>query len=259
METIELPREVNLGGMRMQTRDPVRMPIQIRVTETQMNQDSPITNRVSSVFALWATPIINDSNQNANLGLNVTTLINSSESTWSTPFTAGMLPGTTMNPNGKTLLGNMPLAVLVEGQFPDTFMGQDAPAWPATADPAAGPAPAPASPANLGPVTPQPGSLVLFGSAKMFDDNILMAPQNALLLLNAVDYLAGSKELLAIRSKTLTSRVIRPVDSGEKLAWRFLATLFVPILLAIFGLVRTGMRRKEAALYRQQISGGFRP
>ena len=50
----------------------------------------------------------------------------------------------------------------------------------------------------------------------MFDDNILAAGQNALLLLNAVDYLAGSQDLLGIRSKTLTQRVIKPVDAKRK-------------------------------------------
>ena len=42
------------------------------------------------------------------------------------------------------------------------------------------------------------------------------AQQNALLLLNAVDYLAGSPDLLNIRSKTLTQRVIKPVDAKRE-------------------------------------------
>ena len=58
METIDLPREVNLGGLRMQTREPVRLPIQIRVTEAQMDQDSPLVNRIGTLFYLWGTPII---------------------------------------------------------------------------------------------------------------------------------------------------------------------------------------------------------
>ncbi len=55
-QVLDLPREVNLGGLRMQTREPVRLPIQIRVTEDQMNQDSPLTNRIGSLFYLWGTP-----------------------------------------------------------------------------------------------------------------------------------------------------------------------------------------------------------
>ena len=99
-------------------------------------------------------------------------------------------------------------------------------------------------------MVPQPGKLVLLGSAKMFDDNIIAASQNALLLLNAVDYLAGSRELLSIRAKTLTQRVIRPVEANEKLMWRIFAVLLVPVALAVFGFVRAGIRRRDAAAYR---------
>jgi ABC-type uncharacterized transport system involved in gliding motility auxiliary subunit len=88
----------------------------------------------------------------------------------------------------------------------------------------------------------------------MFDDNILGAGQNALLLLNAVDFLAGSKELLDIRSKTLTQRVIKPVEAKQKMVWRFVAVLLVPILIAVFGIARATMRRKEAARYRETIT-----
>jgi ABC-type uncharacterized transport system involved in gliding motility auxiliary subunit len=88
----------------------------------------------------------------------------------------------------------------------------------------------------------------------MFDDNILAAGQNALLLLNAVDFLAGSKELLDIRSKTLTQRVIKPVDTNQKIVWRFVAVLLIPILIAVFGIVRVGLRRKEATRYRETIT-----
>ena len=87
----------------------------------------------------------------------------------------------------------------------------------------------------------------------MFDDNILAAHQNALLVLNAVDYLAGSTELLSIRSKTLTQRMIRPTQEGEKLAWRLFVVLLVPLLIAVYGIVRASIRRKNATIYRQEL------
>ena len=61
---------------------------------------------------------------------------------------------------------------------------------------------------------------MLVGCAKMFDDNVVGAMQNALLLLNGVDYLAGSQALLSIRAKTMTNRVIESVDAKAKLFWR---------------------------------------
>ncbi len=254
MEVINLPREVNLGGLRMQTQEPVRLPIQIRVTEAQMNQDSPLVNRISSIFFLWGTPVTSDKDKLASHDLKVDDLIFSSDNVWAEPWTDGPVTGAMLSPEGKTMKGAQPLAVLVEGIFPDTFEGVEVPAWPQTADPAAVDDPLSQMQATPPPVDPQPGKLFLIGNAKMFDDNILAAPQNALLLLNAVDFLAGSRELLDIRSKTLTQRVIKPVEANQKMVWRFVAVLLVPIIIAVFGIVRAGMRRKKAALYREAIT-----
>ena len=253
-EVINLPREVNLGGLRMQTQEPVRLPIQIRVTEAQMNQDSPLVNRIGAIFFLWGTPIISDADQLATHGLQFTELMHSSDNAWSETWTAGPVTAAMLSPEGKTMTGAQPLAVLVQGVFPDTYEGKDVPAWPEAGNPAAAEEdPLTKGPTTPAPVDPQPGSLFLIGNAKMFDDNILAAGQNALLLLNAVDYLAGSKDLLDIRSKTLTQRVIKPVEAREKMIWRIVAVLLVPCIIAVFGFIRAGVRRKEATRYRETI------
>jgi len=252
MEVIELPREVNLGGLRMQSREPVRLPMQIRVTESQMDQDSPLVNRIGSIFYLWGTPVTTDIQAVESLGLAATDLIFSSDNCWSETFMPGPLAESQMSPQGKTMLGAQPLAVLVEGLFPDTWAGREVPAWPTApgteADPLA------AGPDAVAPVDPKPSQLVVIGSAKMFDDNVIAAPQNALLLLNAVDYLAGNQDLLTIRSKILTNRVIKPVDATAKLMWRLFVVLLVPVALTIYGISRATLRRKAAAAYRRDIS-----
>jgi ABC-2 type transport system permease protein len=253
-EVINLPREVNLGGLRMQTQEPVQLPIQIRVTEAQMNQDSPLVNRIGAIFYLWGTPVISDKDKLASHDLTADDLIFSSDNVWTEPWVNGPVTGAMISPEGKTMKGAQPLAVLVEGIFPDTFAGGEVPAWPQAADPAATDDPLSQVQATPPPVDPQPGKLFLIGNAKMFDDNILGAGQNALLLLNAVDFLAGSRELLDIRSKTLTQRVLKPVEANGKRAWRFIAVLLVPIIMAVFGIMRASMRRKEAARYRESIT-----
>jgi len=250
METIDLPREVNLGGLRMQTREPVKVPVQIRVTEAQMAQDSPLTNRIGTVFYLWGTPLEKDETALASHGLKTTELMTSSNDCWSEAWSEGPLPGSLFDPRNKKMRGSRPLAMLVEGQFPDTYAGREVPVWPVATVPGEEPDPLASGPDTPAPVDPQPGSLFIVGSAKMFDDNIIAAQQNALLLLNAVDYLAGSHELLSIRSKTLTQRVIKPVAANQKLLWRFFVVLLVPVVLAIFGFTRAGVRRRDAAAYR---------
>jgi ABC-type uncharacterized transport system involved in gliding motility auxiliary subunit len=245
MEVIELPREVNLGGLRMQTREPVRVPFQIRVTESQMNADSPMVNRIGSLFYLWGTPVVTDAAKLAAAGLKATTLMTSSDDCWQQPWSEGPVTGQMVNPAGQKMLGAQPLAVLVEGTFPDNWAGRAAPAWPGAAE--GQPAP------GVAPVTPKPGRLLLVGCAKMFDDNLLGAMQNGLLLMNGVDYLAGSQALLSIRAKMLTARVIKPVDARAKMFWRLFTVLAVPALIAAYGIVRAGVRRKEADRYRESL------
>ena len=252
METIDLPREVNLGGLRMQTREPVQLPIQIRVTESQMDQDSPLVNRIGAVFYLWGTPIISDTEKLSENGLKMTELIHGSDNSWTEPWSDGPVTMGMLSPDRKTMIKDQALAVLVEGVFPDTYQDKDVPQWPQT-DAAADEDPLAQVQAVPEPVDPAPGSLFFIGSAKMFDDNILAAGQNALLLLNAVDFLAGSQDLLDIRSKTLTQRVIKPVEARDKMIWRIVAVLLVPVIIAVFGFVRAAMRRKEAARYRETI------
>jgi ABC-2 type transport system permease protein len=251
METIDLPREVNLGGLRMQTREPVRLPIQIRVTESQMDQDSPLVNRIGTLFYLWGTPVRPVPDKLGSHGLQASVLIESSNESWEADWNDGPVAGAIFRPSGQTMLGPQPLAVLVEGEFPDTFADRAVPDWPeAVADTSA-------TPLERGPepqaLDPAPGRLLVVGSAKMFDDNIIAASQNALLLLNAVDFLAGNRDLLSIRAKTLTQRVIRPVSAQEKVVWRIVVVLLVPVILATYGVLRAGARRREATRYRMSV------
>ncbi len=241
-ETLAVPRTQNVGGMRFQTNEPVRLPVQVKVTETQMNQDSPLGNRIANLLYLWGTALDLDTARLGTNGLTSTVLFTASERAWRAPFTDGMLPGSLFSPEGKQIEPRLPLAVLLEGTFPDAFAGRPTPVWPTAPDAAV-------SPAQDTP-TPLRGDearVAVIGCAKMFDDMGLQAGQNALLLLNAVDALTHGEEMISIRSKALTQRVIRPVDDGEKLFYRLFAAVLVPVALAAFGLLRAAKRRKEAA------------
>ncbi|HOX25441.1 MAG TPA: GldG family protein [Candidatus Krumholzibacteria bacterium] len=252
-QMLELPREVNLGGLRMQVREPVDAPVQIRITQDQVNQDQPVTNHIGQLLYLWGTPLDLDKAKLSEHGLSAETLISSSGRSWRTAFGSGMLTAEQTDPAGKAMAGPQPLAVLVSGEFPDTFGGKEPPAWISSgeAEAEAGAAPA-ATPA---PLHPAPSRLLVVGCAKMFDDMVLQGAQNALLMLNAVDYLAGSEDLLTIRSKQLTERTIRPVAAGEKVAWQVFVLALMPAVFIIVGIVRSAQRRGGAARYRRELRG----
>jgi ABC-type uncharacterized transport system involved in gliding motility auxiliary subunit len=242
-QVLNVPRTQNVGGLRFQTNEPVRLPMQVWVTESQMNPDAPMTSRIGNLLYLWGSALEIDPTVLANNGLASTTLFTASDNAWREMFNPAVVPGSYFNEAGKPMEDGLPLAALVEGDFPDTFAEQGVPEWPATA-PVEGEQGPPAD--VVAPLAPAPAKLVLTGCAKMFDDMALQAGQNALFLLNAVDALAYGDDLISIRSKTMTMRSIRPVSDGEKLAYRIFAVFLVPLLLVIYGLVRAGARRKEA-------------
>ena len=253
-QVLELPREINIGGMRMQTREPVRAPIQILVTEDGMNQEQLLTNRIAALLYLWGTPLSSDPAKLRELSLHQTVLMTSSDKTWSAPFAAGPIAAEMLQPDGQQILGRQPLALLLEGIFPDASRETGLPDWPAAAAPAADQQSPPAETPDFASGLDQHETrLVVIGCAKMFDDNIIQGAQNALLLLNSVDYLSGSESLLSIRAKALTQRVIKPTSAGEKLFWRAAVVFLVPLLLAVYGFARAAVRRKEATRYRQQL------
>ncbi|MFH1841860.1 MAG: GldG family protein [bacterium] len=257
LQVLSIPRTQNMGGLRFQTSEPVRAPIQILVTESQMNAESPLTNRISNLLYLWGTPLDINASELARQELAVTNLMTSSDRCWREEYNDGVVPGSHFSESGKDFLGPQPLGVLIEGEFPDSFESFPLPDWPL--DPSAAPTPAGEEPVAQEPedfiagLDPTPTRLMVFGSAKMFDNSIIQAGQNALLLLNALDYLAHGEDLISIRTKMLTQRVIKPVTAGEKMFWRIMVTALVPVILAIYGIIRVGVRRKEAAMYRQQL------
>lgn len=253
IQVLSIPRMQNFAGMRFQTSEPVRAPMQILVTQPQMNNVSSLTNRIASLLYLWGTSLeVNDA-ELKRLGLESVTLFSSSNRSWKEKFNQGVVPGSYFNQNNREFLEPQPLAVLVSGKFPDTFQGRALPPWPA---PPEGGTPPPDSAA---PLNQTPAQLLLVGCAKMFDDDIAQAGQNALFLLNAVDGLALGADLISIRSKATTQRTIKPVTDSAKFAWRAFAVLLVPVAFAVFGLSRAAMRRKEAALYREQLAQRSRP
>ena len=101
---------------------------------------------------------------------------------------------------------------------------------------------------------PSPAQLVLLGCSKVFEDPFLGAGQNSLLLLNSVDALALVGELIGIRSKIITQRSLKPVESGQKLLFRLFTVVLVPVLLTLFGIARLIMRRKESAMYQESLA-----
>lgn len=239
MEVLSIPSTQNLGGMQFQMNQPVQAPMQVRVGEGQFNDETSITNSIGQLLFLWGSPLMLTPETFEEHGLSATELFHTSGESWTVDYSAGPLTQDMLTPDPDRSIADSPLAVLLEGQFPNLYPEGDVPRWGdgAAADTLAAEA--------VEEFVPVDSKVMVVGCSKMFDDNLLGAANNALFVLNAVDALTLGDDLIQIRAKAYTQRVIGEVSDQAKLLWRVFVIGLVPILVAGYGILRTMRRRQE--------------
>ncbi len=244
LETLSVPRTQNIGGLRVQMAEPVQAPIQIKVAGDQFNQDLSISNRLGQILYLWGSRLVPDDAKLEKVGLDYQTLFTSSDQSWEIESAGGALSRRDFTFDPANATPRAPLAVLVEGVFPDPYEGKEIPAWSPTDSTTAGTAET---------LEGTAGKLILTGCAKMFEDGYLQAGSysNGLFLLNGIDALTLGDDLIQVRAKVTTHRLIREVSASQKLFWRTMTTILVPLLVALFGIVRSVRRRRAQAAWLQ--------
>jgi len=252
-EVLSIPLRKTLGGFMTTTvMTPVKLPVQIRVTPANMNPEVSITNNVGALLYLWGTALTVDEARVDSLGLSFTPLFESSPESWVIPSTLRpLLPGD-INPREHDFAGKQLLGLLLTGQFPQAYQGEPPPAWPQL--PGDTEAEAKEEAEEFQPLLPRPGKLLLTGCAEMFSNNLISAYGNGLLFINTVDALTLGEDLINIRTKFQTSRLIKRTSPGAKILYRFLVVVLVPLILAVVGIVWYIYRRRRREAYQRLLS-----
>ncbi|MCP4583968.1 MAG: ABC transporter permease subunit [candidate division Zixibacteria bacterium] len=246
-EMLSVPTQRNIGGLFNATVDtPVKLPVQIKITDQNMNPDISITNRVSALLYLWGSGLEADKAKLAELGLEHQILFESSPTTWTIPFGGTPIMPTDINPREHEIIGEQPLAMMVSGQFPNAYQGTSMPSWPGQND-------SMAAAITEETLIEAPGKLLLYGCGEMFSDQILGAAGNALLMLNSVDALVLGDDLINVRTKLMTQRFIQETSATAKMFWRFFVIILLPVILVAIGIARYMMRRKRREIYQRLV------
>jgi len=209
-----------------------------------MASDSPIVSNLPAVTINIASPVALDEAKNA--GRKVTTLLRSSPASW-TQTDLNIQPNFDLYPQSGFAVGSeqqsYPLAVSVQGVFESAFKGQPAPL--AGAGQAAGEGESAPQQQSVGTIeeSPETARLVVVGSAEFLDDIIFQISSavarerylNSLQLLqNAVSWSTEDLDLLSIRARGTSARVLRPLAESERSFWE--GANYVLALLALVGI-----------------------
>jgi ABC-type uncharacterized transport system involved in gliding motility auxiliary subunit len=235
---------------------PVKLPVQIVLTDAEMNTRVSITSRLSAFFYLWGSAIKIDSPKIKDQKLKVETLLHSSKRSWTVPFGSGSMMPDALLRTAKSVPGPFPLAVLAEGQFADAFKGKKVPGWSAEAPPPA--KQGEARPTSQGgaaeSISMKPGKLLLIGAATPFQKQLMQNGGHLNFFLNAMDVLTLGDALIGVRSKGLVGRMLPKVSASAKVAWRLFVMFLVPALIALAGFGRAYMRRRAKQLYLKSLT-----
>lgn len=204
---------------------PVKIPNQIVVRQQSFNNKAALMNRLGALFYLWGSSLDTSDEAIKSANLKKTLLFSSSPRSWLVPYENGIIKSEVLEFPKAGSSGKFPLAVILEGQFSDTFKTEPM-------------------------ANPKPGRLVVIGCSKMFSDQLIGGGSGNLgLFANIVDSFSIGDELIQIRSKSVLDRNIRKLTDSQKLWYRFIAVAAIPIIWAIYAYLRLLMRRKEKQFY----------
>jgi ABC-2 type transport system permease protein len=221
-----------------------------------MDQKNPILSRLSSMTVSWASPVTVDKDKNANR--KVTTLFKSSSKSWTSTDT-NTQPNTTLYPDLGFPVGSdqqsYPLAVVVEGSFDSFFKGK-----PLTFDTAqtdqsgTSDTATPTTPAALVESSPDTARLIVVGSSEFLNDNVFQLSSSfnsdnykstLQFVQNTVDWATEDTDLLSIRARGASARVIDSLSDNQQKKWEILNYAAALIGLIVLGGVWQWRKRAE--------------
>lgn len=225
----------------------LNLPIQILLTQDSLNPDVSITNHLAPLFYLWGSALQLQPETLKQHALDHTVLLSTSPRAWTVPSDATLTQASLQPPaSGGT---RYPLAVLVSGQFPETFADKPRPAWPQAPQQPGMPSPPP--PTEESPAAapqPAPGKLLVVGNAQMFHRNFLSGG-NLDFFLNSVDALTLGEDIINVRSKKRINRAIAKPSAALRQFWKFINLGFVNLLVAAIGIGSAIARQRARATY----------
>jgi len=94
--------------------------------------------------------------------------------------------------------------------------------------------------------------VILVGDSDfMADQGGGRSPENQIFIMNSVDYLIGDRDLIALRSREITSRPLGEVSDDAKKTWKWLNIILPSFLIVGFGLIRMRQQKRRSDILEE--------
>jgi gliding-associated putative ABC transporter substrate-binding component GldG len=223
--------QVSFSSGFMQFRIPY--PYWPRVPRDLLGREHPVTAGLESIVLPWASSLEVLADEGS--GVRAEVLASSSPSSWTVSGQYDFSPQKRVSPPmSKDERGERPLAVLLQGSFRSFWAEKEPP-----------PAGEEAAPPEVVGESPETSILVLGTSRPAQTEFLRQFPENAVFLMNAVDWMTFGPDLIGIRSRTSGERTLPELPRRTKTILKVGNVVIVPALLGLFGIVYLASRRRR--------------
>jgi ABC-2 type transport system permease protein len=232
----------------------VPYPYWPRVVKGSFSAENPVVSKLELLVLPWVSSV-NQSEMKPQ-DVKYTQLATTSEQAWEATGVYNLAPQQQW-PSEPDKWKTYTLAAAVTGKFRSYFSDKEVPAMPADTTGMVAPPDAPK-------LTESPETqIIVVGTAQLVSANFLAQfPANMTFVLNALDWMALGEDLIAIRSRAVTERPLKPEilkdeEVGKRNAIKFAGTFGMPILLTIYGIGLWTARRRQKRVFETARRAGL--
>ena len=90
--------------------------------------------------------------------------------------------------------------------------------------------------------------VILVGDSEFIsDEGGGRSPENQIFVLNSIDYLIGDKDLIALRSREITSRPLAEIEDSSRKTWKWFNIIAPTFLIVGFGFLRLRNQKSKSS------------
>ena len=93
--------------------------------------------------------------------------------------------------------------------------------------------------------------ILVSDSEFMADNGGGRSPENHIFILNSIDYLIGDQDLIALRSREITSRPLEEISDASKRTWKWINITAPTFLIVGFGLIRMRKQKNRSSVLEE--------
>ena len=254
-EPFPVPVVRNVGGIQIQEIQALDYPFFVDVRADGMASEHPIVSELQAVTLNWPSPITLDEAKNAER--QIIELLRSSKASW-TQADSNIQPNFELHPQLGFAVGEVQephtIAVAVQGSFESYFKDKPSPLLEGAEGEEVTPEPPTEPAAGTIERSPDTARLVVFGSAAFLDDIVFEISSslsrdrylNSLRLVqSAVAWCTEDLDLLTIRARGTTARLLDPLTERGQSMWEMANYAVALLALVLIGVVWNVRRRSE--------------